>query len=251
MSTLDLLDPMTEYEVFPDDAWTREGFDDGAENWTDPLGLSDVGVIAESGRRPSPSTWFGHAPGETAPTGHPTPRGGQPGATIEATVASLPIPLVGLVERALAAVAEALAEPPLDEDLWGPGPDHATAVHAAIDTAVADWQATAALRRAATSSDEAATRLGLSPARLHRLAEARTIVAFEHAGEQWFPDWQFDAGVQIDQIGRVWQRFPGDAVWFSEWIHQPQPILGGRTAIDALRDQDVDAVLVAVDALTA
>lgn len=251
MSALATLDPMTEYEVLPSDAPTLDGFDDGPEGRSGLLGLLDIKHDPAMGRHPARPTGSGFARGEAAPTDRPAPRAGRSGTTIESTVASLPLPLVELVERALAAVANALAEPPLDEDLWGSGPDRSTAVHAAINSAVADWLATDALRRAAVSAREAADRLKVPLADLRRWAGARSIVAFEHAGEQWFPEWQFDAGVERDQLARVWERFPGDAIWFSEWVHQPQPVLGGLPAIDVLREQDVDSVLAAVDALTA
>lgn len=251
MSTPDLLDPMSEYEVSTTAAPDPEGVEGAAESWPDPLGPPGFDIVPTHGWRQNLPAGLRPGRGGAARIDPHTSQNGEENTSLDATVASLPMPLVELVDRALAAVADALAEPPLDEDLWGARPDDAAAIHAAIDAAVADWQAADALRRAALSRREAAERLHESPMSLILRANARSIVAFEHAGEQWFPAWQFDAGIDGDHVARVWKRFPGDAIWFTEWVHQPQSALHGRTAIDALREQDVDAVLAVVDALTA
>ena len=94
------------------------------------------------------------------------------------------------------------------------------------------------------TGEEAAARLGVSRETINKRAQQGRLLALEFGKRgKRYPDWQFEdrvAGAGLESVLLAlaaldaWERF--------RFFAQTQPALGGRTAVDALRDGDAQAV---------
>lgn len=109
-------------------------------------------------------------------------------------------------------------------------------------------EARAAVYAAAVPREEVFELLGVTTQQISNLLAADKLVALDGPEGQRFPAWQFDRDgtrVRLEGIAQVAERYPAGVVSLSLWATAANPMLGGRSPAEALRDGDLDAVLAA------
>jgi hypothetical protein len=156
------------------------------------------------------------------------------------------------VQRVADALERQLAEPDtLDERLWGPAPDPGVALAAEVGSAELAERARERILVDAYTREQAARRLGITPAAVSKRIANRTLLAVT-VGREWrLPAWQFTADGVLPQLDRLADAFPSGTVALSLWASRAHPDLDGRSPARALARGEFGAVLAAARAADA
>ena len=96
--------------------------------------------------------------------------------------------------------------------------------------------------------EQAAQRIGVQPNQVNDLLRDGDLLALDGPNGLRLPAWQFDRKARhgrLEGIARVAAEFPGQLLWLSSWMAQPNPVLDGRTPRQAMLDGDVEQVVTA------
>lgn len=139
----------------------------------------------------------------------------------------------------------------LDETVWGPAPSDADHAAAMTRNAVRLQQARRQVLADTVSRSGAAVLLGVSAQQVSHLLAAGDLVALRRGRDLRLPTWQFDADDpkgRLTGVRQVVDAWGGGVVTLSQWMTRPNPTLGRRTPVQALRDGDSAAVCAAATA---
>jgi hypothetical protein len=98
----------------------------------------------------------------------------------------------------------------------------------------------------AVGAPDIAAALGITRQAVDKRRRARSLLAVPSASRDWlYPMAQFGPDAEpLPGLERVLRAFRVEAPWMQlDALLAPDPALGGRTAFEALRDGDVDAVV--------
>lgn len=139
----------------------------------------------------------------------------------------------------------------LDEAKWGAAPSDAEHVEAMTRNAVRLHEARLRVLADTVSRADAAALLGVSAQQVSHLLAAGDLVALHRGRDLRLPTWQFDADTpkgRLTAVRQVVHAWGGGVVTLSQWMNRPNPTLGRRTPVQALRDGDSAAVCAAATA---
>ena len=97
----------------------------------------------------------------------------------------------------------------------------------------------------ALSAAEVAELLGTSRQTPHDRAKAGTLLGVLERGALWFPAWQFDPegeGGVVDELAEVSGTLRASPFGKAYWLSRPNPYLGDRAPIEALKEGEIGAV---------
>lgn len=104
-------------------------------------------------------------------------------------------------------------------------------------------EALAAILPGCLSLHQAAARVGIDPGQVRACVRQRELLAIEHDGTWWLPEWQFKGNAPLPGLPAVLAAYPGSPMSFAAWATSPHPDLHGVTHAESLRHNRVERLL--------